>query len=352
MATQTEQAKDLQYYIDHPTEAPDDIEELMRLHAEASAAGVGGVDAGESEKDVAAEAASVSSDEKEAAKAEETQTPAEEQKTAATETEAPIATRDGKGTIPFNVLKTEREKRQAAEAMVSEMQDRLKAVEAQLAKGTSKGDERAAEIAQEASDAISDEDMVALREDFPAFAKLLDQANRQIAKLTDTVETLTKREQTRDVKAQADVAKTVQELIDDEPILLHLQTTNPELWAHAVELDNVLGKTGKFASMADRFAEVAQQMDRLFGPFDGVAKKAAPAAKTTAEKEPVVDVKKALAEKLPKPAKPASLSDLPSGEAPETDERAAVENMSAAELGAMLMKMSPEKQREYLNRLN
>lgn len=114
----------------------------------------------------------------------------------------------------------------------------------------------------------------------------------------------------------------------------------------------MLGKTGKFASMADRFAEVAQQMDRLFGPFDGVAKKAAPAAKTTAEKEPVVDVKKALVEKLPKPAKPASLSDLPSGEAPETDERAAVENMSAAELGAMLMKMSPEKQREYLNRLN
>lgn len=350
----TTQAKDLQYYIDHPDEAPDDHEELMRLYAEANAADAPADDT-EGEQDVSATAAESASSGETDKKAEETTESKGDTKAAAAEagdTEAPIATRDGKGTIPFNVLKTEREKRQAAEERVAEMQRRLEAVEAQLAKGTQRGDAKAAEIAQEASDAIPEEEMTALREDFPAFAKLLDAANSRISKLMDTVSTLTQREQSRDASEQAKAAKTTQEMIDDEPVLLHLQTNDPDLWARAVELDNMLAKTGKYTSLADRFAKVAEQMESLFGPFEGVAKKAAPVAQPqpAAKKDPA-DVKKALAEKLPKAGKPNSLSDLPSGEAPETDERSAVETMSAAEIGQMFLKMSPEKQREYLNRL-
>ena len=340
--------KDLQYYIDHPDELPTDQDELMRLYAQATEEG--DPSTGEGEQDVSVKTEDASSGEtKDAVKEDPTQ---EKAKTAAAEeTEAPIATRDGKGTIPFSVLKTEREKRQAAEAMAREMQDRLAAVEEQLAKGTKKGDAAAAELAQEASEAVSDEDMEALREDFPAFAKLLDAANAQISKLTDTVSTLTKREKARDQDAETQVAKTVQELIDDEPVLLHLQTNDPDLWERAVELDNMLKKTGKFTSTADRFAKVAEQMETLFGPFDGVSVK-----KQTlpASKEKVTDdARTKVAEKLKdvKPAKPQTLSDLPNGEIPETDERSALENLSAVEIGAKLLTMSPEKQREYLNRL-
>ena len=193
--------------------------------------------------------------------------------------------------------------------------------------------------------------MEALREDFPAFAKLLDAANAQISKLTDTVSTLTKREKARDQDAETQVAKTVQELIDDEPVLLHLQTNDPDLWERAVELDNMLKKTGKFTSTADRFAKVSEQMETLFGPFEGVSVKK---QTLSASKEKVADdARTKVAEKLKdvKPAKPQTLSDLPNGEIPETDERSALENLSVVEIGAKLLTMSPEKQREYLNRL-
>lgn len=340
--------KDLQYYLEHPDETPSDpalLEQfLVQINAEPAPA----------EKDVKAEdpPAEVAP----SGEGEKTATDPEPKDAGGVEgtgeTEAPIATRDGKRTIPYDVLKTERERRQAAETAVRQLSDRIAEVEAQLAQGTVQGDQRAAQITEAAVGDLSPDDIDALREDFPAMGGVIDKLLSKIDTLTNTVQSLSTREDSREAAARKSAAETVQDFIDNEPVLAHLQANDPKLFAKAVELDALL--LGDTPDMAARFAEVATFMQMKYGPFDGVK---APAEEAPPPKETRPSVSKEAArrqvEKQVKEvvAKPRSLSDLPSGEPPATSEQAELENLSPAEIGAKLMTMSAEQRAAFLNRL-
>ena len=332
--------KDLQYYMDHPDELPTDPNALAQL---ANGATVDASDKDEPEspaEDVKPAVAPSGDGEKKAA--DEPQVKEEEQD---------ILTPSGKGTIPYAVLKSERERRHAAETAVADLTGKLSEIQEQLAKGTHKGDAKAEQLGEEALSAMSSEELDALREDFPAFGSVIDKLMGTIGSLTQQVESLKRSDQDREIAEQRSAARSVQELIDNEPVLLHLQSKEPALFAKAVEIDRALTGDARYPDMASRFAQVAKIMETTFGPFDGVSKPAA----HVAPDRPSVDketVRKAVAEKVASTkATPRSLSDIPAGDMPESDEMARLENLSTVELTDRLLKMTSDQRTAFLNRI-
>ena len=330
--------KDLQYYLDHPDELPDDPAVLAQLALDMGTPVVS-EDPPEATKDVKKEEAAPS--------AEPAKEPVVEGKKQEKE-EGDILMPSGKGTIPYAVLKSEREARRAAEHAVAELSQKMEDIQAQLAKCTSNGDAKAAEIGTEALATMTPEELDVLRTDFPTFGRAIDALMGTIGSLTKEVETLKQTEQVRSEDSNRKTASTVQELIDGEPVLVHLQATDPDLFARAVEIDKTLMGNPKYPDMASRFAKVAEIMDSTFGPFEGVA------AKTVAGPKPSIDkeaARKAVIEKIEATkATPKSLSDLPAGGPPASDEQSALENLSAIELTDRMMKMSPDQRTAFLNR--
>lgn len=354
-----DQLKDLQFYLDNPNEVPDDPLLLGQLAERISSGSEVAAKTPDAEQD-AAEKPPVPSDQTKEAEAK----PAGEEKPAADgkpdgekqEEEAPIATRDGKRTIPYDVLRTERGRRQAAENAVGELSARLDELQAQLAQGTAQGDKQAAQTAEAALDGMSAEELEALREDFPVFGKVIDQLLSRIHDLADQVTDLSARETTREQSVRQNVQQTVQELIDEQPVLAYLQTQEPALFTAAVELDATLAKDPRYSDLATRFTKVAELMDQAYGPFPIAPPVAEKPAEPAAPSKPSVQNKeaarKAVIDTLNKAqAKPATLSDIPAGDLPESDELLSLENMSATEVGDRLMKMTPEQREKFLNRL-
>lgn len=324
--------KDLQYYLDHPDETPDDPAALAAL-AEQMNTPVVTEDPAPAEKDVKADPSP----------AEEKPVVAEEQ----AKEEGDILMPSGKGTIPYAVLKSEREKRQAAEAATAELTSKLAEMQEQLAKGTQKGDAKAEEIGAEALATMTPDELDALRADFPVFGKVIDSLMGTIGSLSKEVESLKQTEEVRAVDNQRRAATSVQELIDNEPVLLHLQTKDPDLFAKAVEIDKTLMNNPRYPDMASRFAKVSQIMESTFGPFDGVTAPKKDTAPTVSKEV----ARKAVLDKVAStPASPKSLSDIPAGEPPESDEMANLESLSAAELSDRMMKMTSDQRTAFLNR--
>lgn len=337
-----QQTHDLQFYLDNPDQIPDDPAILSQLAEQINTPVVVENDPKETEKDVKKEEPATSSEDPKKAEPEKVETKDDEQK--------PIATRDGKGTIPYEVLKTEREKRQAAEAAVAELNQKVTEIQEQLAKGTGKGDAKAEELGKEALANLSPEELDALRTDFPVFGTVIDKLMGTISSLTNQVSELKQSEQNREADTRRSTAKTVQELIDDEPVLLYLQTKDTALFDKAIEIDNTLKGDPRYPDMATRFKKVAEIMETTFGPFDGVTSKKV----SGADKEPSVskeDAREAVIKKVSETkAAPKSMSDIPAGDLPESDEITQMENLSAAEITDRLMKMPADQRTAFLNR--
>lgn len=360
--------KDLQYYLDHPEEAnTPEIIEALAAGTEPVAAKTDEpvvVDNGKQDEKTATsgDPAKTATDSQQVDKKgqESTNIAADVTQQVAPKKEdnakpEGVATRDGKHIIPYGVLESERDRRQAAENTVQELQRKLDEMQASAAKGTAQGDKKVQQIAEQADELLSPEDLEAMRVDFPALATTIDRFKTVIGALNAKVESLTARDQERELSTAEQAAKRVQEFIDVEPVLAHLQSTNPELWAQAIALEKTLQANPKFADTATRFAKVAERMSEDYGPFDGV-----PAKPTLADKggkpTPAASeaARKAVEEQLKQSQQgsaPRSLSDLPSGEAPATDERASLENMSVVELGAQLSTMTTEQRDAFLRRL-
>lgn len=330
--------KDLQFYLDNPDQLPDDPAILAEL-AEKMTAPVVADDQTETKEDVKKEEPAPSSEEPKKEEVKETQ-----------EEPTGIATRDGKGTIPYEVLKSEREKRQAAESAVAELSSKIEEIQAQLAKGTDKGDAKAEQLGSEALATMAPEELDALRTDFPVFGNVIDKLMGTISSLTKEVSSLKQSEQVREADTRRSTAVTVQELIDNEPVLVHLQANDPKLFAKAVDIDNTLKGDIRYPTMADRFKKVAEIMETTFGPFEGIKVKAAPeTTKTTVSKEKVDQV---INQKIEQnKAAPKSLSDIPAGDPPESSEQNELESLSSAEISDRLMKMTADQRTAFLNRI-
>lgn len=238
-----------------------------------------------------------------------------------------ILSANGKHVLPYDVLKQERAEKAALKA---ELEAAQKAVE-DLRNSGAVSKQSLAEFT-----GMTDEELAELKEYFPDrfdnFVAALNKAHEAEAKVSQYEAA----EQQRQEQSRREIAMTVQEHIDNNQLLSEFQK-DPAKWEVCKSIDNSLRNDPETANltMQERFDRVAKSVAQLYGI------KADDKVETqTSKGKPQAEVSK---------PKINSLSDLPAGSAPEASEFEKLENMSAAELGAMFAKMTPEQQANYLN---
>lgn len=277
------------------------------------------------------------------AKVEETEAVKEEaqdQQEAVSEEETPegIATKSGKGIIPYNVLATERERRQQAEQALQQMQQRLNEMSQQGA------------TRQEATEVqFSSEDLAQISEDFPAVGKLFNALQSKLSATEAQLQQIREIELQRQEAEEAVGRRSVNEALDDNPALLFWRDKEPALFDEAIRIDDQLKANPRFAhiSLSDRFAKVVNAMEAIYGPTELPAEyQTRPVAQTpgkpqVSEKELAERAKEVVA-KASRTGRPRTLSDMPGGVAPISDDQK-MESMNTSELADMFANKSPDE---------
>lgn len=317
--------KDLDYYLNHPDEMPTDPDALEALLAGAEAEAVADAESDEDEAEVS------EPDAEEADEDGETEEPGQVEPE---EVEAPVSSKDGKHTIPYDVLKSEREKRRAAEKAAQELQERLAALE--------RSDTEAADGIKDESE-LSDKDLAEMAEDFPAIAKLLDKTR----KLESQLQGVAKRLEAEEKAKQEAAWQEVRAAVDGNPVLMHWEQNDPERWAAAIEADERLQASAAHQglSIEARFAKAVEIVNAFYGIDPTAPAIAAPEKPTTQKPKP------AAAQAPKKSATTRTLSDIPGGVAPAPDPLEEFAAMSPEELGARMTGMSADQISALIARL-
>lgn len=306
----TDALKDLDYYAANPDEMPTDPDQIAALMAQMD----GATAPKQAENDATA---GVEVTEGEEEKPEEAPQQVED--------EAPIASKDGKHTIPYDVLKSERERRKAAEQAMQELQARVDAMQ------------QTGRVQEVADDEASPDELDAMANDFPAVAKLLAHTR----KLEQQLQTVTQRIEQEDRQRQEATMSEVRQAVDANPTLLHWEHNDPDRWAAAIEADTKLqaSPAHRGLTLEQRLAKAVEIVDAFYGPDS-----AAPRAQAKPQNSPP---KKAAAAK----EAPRTLSDIPGGAVPASDPVEEFAQMSADRLGAQMANMTPDQISALLNRL-
>lgn len=360
----TETPKDLDHYLANLGELPDDpaaIDALLGLKDEAPEEDREEElddENGEQGEEGAAPGATDGKASKEQDQGKDKDDAAPENQTG--EEEAPVASKDGKHTIPYAVLAAERERRQAAERVTQELHDRIKDLEA---RASTAGQGRAAQSSQAAATPetlLSDEDMAALVEDFPAVKKLIDYTRAlegKVGQFESRFAQLEEQEQARAEEAANAQRAVVREAVDANPVLRYWEQQDPEKWAAAIEADTRLSQlpVNSGLSLGERFAKAVQIVETIYGQTDlpeGYAPKVsnATSSKGKTTDENLAAKAQAAVEKAGQ-FKPRTLSDMPGGTAPAADPLEDLASMSTGRLGAQMQNMTPDQINALLRRL-
>jgi hypothetical protein len=313
---------DLASYLESG-EVPNDPEILAKLYQEATAGEA--EESSSSEQDEAGKTAGAAS-----GAGTQASTEAGESKTPEKEPDGILA-KDGKHVISYDVLKSERQARQEA-------QQRLREMEAEIERLKNPASTQQPSLAFKT---MTDEQIQELKDYFPEQYEAIASQQAAMVAANQKLSLFEQEEQKRLAEEQQKVALTVQEEIDNNPILSHWQRNSPEIWAECVEMDNRLRANPATAnlSMTERFAKVAAAMSQIYEtPIKADAEKQQSSTKTApapTQQKPIIN----------------SLSDIPGGEAPEASERQRLEDASSAEIGDRFMKMTEDQRNAYLNSL-
>lgn len=283
--------------------------------------------------------------------------PAVEETPAATEPEpdkdptSGVSTKDGKGVIPYSVLKGARERATQVEQQndvlrkqLGELTQRMDnpATAAETAKTTDEVDAQIAAMREQADQ---------LKTDFPELAGLFDGQLKMLVglrhQLSQMAENHATERQEREATAQAEIAETMQEAIDGNPTLSAWKEKAGPEWAAAIEMDNLLRTKAEYAdtSFAERFTKVVNMVRVMNPEFEAVetlASEPKPAPTPTS-----VESKPQAAASVKRPPV-HSLSDIPGGVPPAAGMREQIEEMSASALGNKFQNMSLDQINEQL----
>lgn len=243
------------------------------------------------------------------------------------EDEPVVLNKSGKGVIPYKKHKELRVENSALREQLQSAQSKLEELLKQ------KEDANGADIAV-ADDAIKAH-LEVLKEDLPALhhviSAVLEGSRKQGEKLEQTLQELKREKEESERVSQLDVTEQVAEAKDNNPDLVHWESSDPEAWDEALKQDEILRTNAKWAAkpFTERFQEVVRRV-RAIMPEASAPKKTADPEKTKADA-------KAKLETAPV-RRPVTLSDIQGGANPAS-EREQLENLSPFELAQKLMKM-------------
>ena len=255
-----------------------------------------------------------------------------------------VSTKDGKGTIPYSVLKGARERASQFEQENSVLRQQLEELTGRMQQGTP--ETAAADVSASVDEADGRIEALrskveALKGDFPELAELFEAqleseraTRKQLISLQERYEAeLRQREEAESRRT----AETVQEAIDRNPALtLWQQKAGPE-WQEAVEQDARLRQKPEWAekSFDERFARVVE-----------IVKVTYPEAELPSP-QPTSTKKQEQADPSKRPPV-NSLSDIPGGVPPAAGTREQIEDMSVSALGNRFMTMTESQIQDYL----
>ena len=348
----TDEAKDINHFLDNPDELsmdnPDAIEALAETgvlpdKSKDDDAGTGDDESGQ--------AAAAQAGDKDAGQTSDNGQDEGTKDAGDDEQPAPIQAKDGKSTIPYEVLDGTRKENQTLKSQLEEKAAENERLQRELeasAQHASDDDGSGSEGGSEGQGSIDDRVLAKFHEmhgmtpdefEEEYGDNLKDSFLRQTKEsieLNDKIEFIANE---REREHAMSVQDTVQTAIDSIPALAKIQANDPVLWNAAVAIDQSLRETPEFAdkSYQERFTEVAKRLNLEVGDSQP--------QQTTGRKSGGDD------DSGDNPGVPASLSDFPGGSPPAQSETEEVGRMSVTDLAAKFDNMSPEQQEAYLNNL-
>ena len=246
---------------------------------------------------------------------------------------AVIKTKDGKHEIPYAVLQRERERAKQLESQLAELN-------AKLANAAEAKETGTADLTRSVDEIISPDELAALKEDAPKLGEVFEKLIGKISTLEQSNQRFERSEQDR-------VAESVQAAIDANPKLSYVQATDQTAFNSIAEIDTWMRGQAQFKglNLEDRFAKAVSMYEAAHGAIvlpdsaSGKSEQTTDEAKAKAE----AAIEKAMAK-----AGPNTLTDIPGGQPPASNDIEAAQQMSAAELTRRFMDMTPDKMQEYL----
>ena len=367
--------QDLTYFNDHPNELPENQDLIDKLLAgekiptkssllAGDGAGDGADEGADAEATAKAEAeAKAAAD----AAAKATADAAAKAKAGDDAQKGAVATKDGTGTIPYEVLQGARQRGEAEKIRADEAEQRERdantraaAAEktAQVLEARAAELDAAAKAGKPASGKSTDTDEIreqinAMREDLPAMAGILEKLLARVDSSEAKAARLEAKDKVND-DAEAEVVRDeVQVQIDSNPSLALWQEKHPKVFDRACAIDDRLKEDPVWGSkpITDRFAKVVR--DVLEEMPDAPKPEAqAPGKKDVADPAAGKDVQAKIEAALARASKkaPVTLSDMRGGEAPGPDELADIEAISVDELAVAMAKMPASQLEAFLGR--
>lgn len=262
---------------------------------------------------------------------------------------AVVASKDGKHTIPYEVLRGEREQRARAELMVQELTAKLEQLTEEVRTGK-------ASKTRDIEDIVDSETLSTLREESPAVAGIIDkliERNREMAEQAQSA---------KDAHSEVEREQRVQHVVSVEdaiaahPKLVHIRANDPATFMAIAEIDTTLGKqpNWKDKPLTERFGAAVRMYEAANGAIELPGASQAQPKKPEAQQLPAdVDkrVQAALAQAEKAAAGPSTLSDIPGGAPASATQEEALGELSSTALTERFMGMNPEQIEEALARL-
>lgn len=254
------------------------------------------------------------------------------------EERAPIATKNGKHTIPYEVLEAARQREADLKRQLDEANARLSESDKQISNAKANLDRQGVDMdsAFADPDAITEKELADVEEDYgygsmeAKLARILFKSQQAQTQQAEAVN-----------QAQAEVddaeAAAARSAFQNNSDLTNWQAKDPDRWDMALTIDQKLQADPKWqnAAPSDRFAEVAKRTKAAFG--DAVA-----------EQKSVKQRAKEIIDNSD-PETPSSLSDI--GQKPMTEKSTAerFENMSDEQIHDEISRMSESEYRQFLD---
>lgn len=218
-----------------------------------------------------------------------------------------VATKSGKGVLPFRVLLDERQEKQHWRGQALTLKQQLEQAQARIQELQATG------TAQQQADALgelTDEEIAEAEADFPLLAKVARRLKAQPATQAPASAPAAAPAPTADPQDEADdTAAAVHAALNANPLLSSWQQKGGVVWGRAVELDDAIKAEPAWATkpLAERFAEVQRRLAEELGiPVPAAHQQQQAAAPAPATPEPTN-------------FRPNTLSDLGGGAATQHD---------------------------------
>lgn len=265
-----------------------------------------------------------------------------------------VATKDGKHVIPYSVLKSERDRATRAEQLANEMAEKVKALEALQAgnQGAKDGESARTDPQQPTVSDLSDEDLAALKEDFPTVYKAVMASMAAAERLASQLKPVQETQRNTEAEQARTAQEAVQDAIDSVPKLAHIQASDKEAFELAKQFDATLRNQKAWVDkpLSERFAKITEMVEAALGPIELPAGKATSQPSAESLRKAAI-AKAAQAAKASRTDVPTSLSEFPAGQNAAQDEREAADGMTPLQLAAKFSSMTPEQMDAYFQTL-